>query len=415
MLRRQVRTFFLMLSGMLLGFTVTVGSGVFAQKEQPSETLPWDEARLLAEVLERVRLEYVDSVEDTQLIESAVRGMVTDLDPHSQFLDSEEYAEVQISTSGHYTGVGLEVNFEADLLRVVAAIPDTPAAKAGIKTGDIIIGIDAVDVDPDNLDAAVRRLRGKSGTVVAISIEREDEAEPIDFKLRRTNVQLNSVDYELLAKGYGYIRISLFSDTTWKNTRKAVQMLRRQNEGPLQGLVLDLRDNPGGVLDAAVDVADGFLDSGLIVTASGRAQDANFTHQASSGDILDGADMVVLVNGGSASSSEIVAGALKDNQRAKVAGLQTFGKGSVQTVMPLSDGRAIKITTSKYYTPSGESIHGEGITPDVIIVSDETKDMLAGISAHETNPGRALVQSDSQLREALRLLQNQRIAQTEID
>lgn len=402
-----------MLSGMLLGMAFSVGSGVLAQKEAPSETLPWEEARLLAEVLERVRLEYVDSVEDTKLIESAVRGMVTDLDPHSQFLDNEEYAEVQISTSGNYSGVGLEVNFEADQLRVVAAILDTPAARAGIRSGDVIVGIDEIPVDPDNLDDAVRRLRGKSGTPVLISVLRDAEPDPVDYKLIRSNVQLNSVQYELLAPGYGYIRIALFSDSTWRNTRKAVQKLRRSNEGPLKGLVLDLRDNPGGVLDAAVDVSDGFLDSGVIVRASGRAQDANFVHQATAGDILDGADMIVLVNQGSASSSEIVAGALKDNDRATIAGSQTFGKGSVQTVMPLSDGRAIKITTSKYYTPSGASIHGDGIAPDVVIEPDETKDLLAGIASHESDTGKALLQTDSQLREALRLLQNERLAQSD--
>jgi carboxyl-terminal processing protease len=219
----------------------------------------------------------------------------------------------------------------------------------------------------------------------------------------------------LLESGYGYIRISLFSDTTWKNTRKAVQQLRRVNEGPLKGMVLDLRDNPGGVLDAAVDVSDGFLDSGIIVKASGRAVDANFIHEASDGDILEGVKLLVLVNGGSASSSEIVAGALKDNNRATIAGTQTFGKGSVQTVMPLSDGQAIKLTTSRYYTPSGVSIHGDGITPDVELTVDETKDLLAGISSVETDPGRALIQSDSQLRKALRILQQEKIAQTKLD
>jgi len=404
-----------MLSGMFLGLAFTVGSGVLAQKDPPSETLPWAEARLLAEVLERVRLEYVEPVEDSQLIESAVRGMVKNLDPYSQFLDSEEYDEVQISTSGNYSGVGLDVNFEEQQLRVVAAIQGTPAERAGIKSGDIIIGIDSLGVDPDNLGDAVQRLRGQPDTAVVVKILRDDERDPIDFTLVRSNVQLNSVSFELLESGYGYIRISLFSDTTWKNTRKAVQQLRRVNEGPLKGMVLDLRDNPGGVLDAAVDVADGFLDSGIIVKASGRAEDANFLHEASDGDILEGVKLLVLVNGGSASSSEIVAGALKDNNRATIAGTQTFGKGSVQTVMPLSDGQAIKITTSRYYTPSGGSIHGDGITPDFELTVDETKDLLAGISSVETDPGRALMQVDSQLRKALRILQQEKIAQTNFD
>jgi len=408
-MRRQIRHLFLILAG------IFIGSGVLAQKDPPSETLPWVEARLLAEVLERVRLEYVEPIDDTQLIESAVRGMVKNLDPHSQFMDSEEYAEVQILTSGNYSGVGLEVNFEEKQLRVVAAIQDTSAERAGIKSGDIIIGIDSLEVDPDKLDEAVRRLRGKPGTTVFVKILRDDEPDPIDFTLVRSSVQLSSVSFELLESGYGYIRISLFSDTTWKSTRKAVQQLRRVNKGPLKGMVLDLRDNPGGVLDSAVDIADGFLDAGIIVTASGRALDANFMHEASAGDILEGAKLLVLVNGGSASSSEIVAGALKDNNRATIVGSKTFGKGSVQTVMPLSGGQAIKITTSRYYTPSGVSIHGDGITPDIELTVDETQDLLAGISSVETDPGRALIQMDSQLRKALQILKKEKIAQTKLD
>jgi carboxyl-terminal processing protease len=222
-------------------------------------------------------------------------------------------------------------------------------------------------------------------------------------------VQVKSVRSELLAPDYGYIRISHFSETTWRDTRKAVQNIRQQSRDGLRGLVLDLRNNPGGVLDAAIDVSDGFLDAGLIVSASGRAPDANFSHQAREGDILDGARIVVLVNEGSASAAEIVAGALQDNHRATIAGVRTFGKGSVQTVMPLSNGRAIKLTTSLYYTPSGVSIHGQGITPDIEILADPTLDLLAGISSHETDAGAALLQGDSQLRAALELLREDRV------
>jgi len=402
----------LMSAGVTLGLALSIGSGVFAQKEVAQETLPWDDARLLAEVLERVRQEYVEPVEDSDLIESAVRGMVTDLDPHSQFLDSDEYEEVQISTSGNYSGVGLEVHLDEGTVRVVAAIEGTPAEQAGLRSGDVIVSIDNTILDESNFDEAVNHLRGQAGTQVKIAVQREDEAEPVSYTVTRNNVLVKSVRYELLAPDYGYIRISHFSETTWKDTRKAVQKLHQQSRDRMRGLVLDLRDNPGGVLDAAVDVSDGFLDSGLIVSASGRVADANFSHQAREGDILDGARIVILVNEGSASAAEIVAGALQDNDRATIAGVRTFGKGSVQTVMPLSNGRAIKLTTSLYYTPSGVSIHGQGITPDVELVPDPTLDLLAGVSSHETDAGAALLQGDSQLRAALELVQEERVMQS---
>jgi carboxyl-terminal processing protease len=408
----KLRNLLLMSAGMVFGLAVSIGSGVFAQKEIVQETLPWDDARLLAEVLERVRQEYVEPVDDAELIESAVRGMVTDLDPHSQFLSSDEYEEVQISTSGNYSGVGLEVHMEDGTVRVVAAIEGTPAEKAGLRSGDIIVSIDDTVLDAGNYDQTVNRLRGKAGTQVEIAVRRVDEDKPVSFLLTRNNVQVKSVRSELLAPDYGYIRISHFSETTWKDTRKAVQNIRQQSRDGLRGIVLDLRNNPGGVLDAAIDVSDGFLDAGLIVSASGRVPDANFSHQAREGDILDGARMVILVNEGSASASEIVAGALQDNDRATIAGVRTFGKGSVQTVMPLSNGRAIKLTTSLYYTPSGVSIHGQGITPDVEILADPTRDLLAGINSHETDAGAALLQGDSQLRAALELLQEDRVMQS---
>jgi carboxyl-terminal processing protease len=401
----------LLIAGAFLGLALSLGSGVFAQKEQQEEALPWDDARLLAEVLERVRLEYVEPVDDSVLIESAVRGMVTDLDPHSQFLNSAEYEEVRISTTGNYSGVGLEVHMEGGIVKVVAAIEGTPAEEAGLLSGDIILAIDDVTLDENNFSDAINRMRGKPGTTVLISVLRESEPEPIAFTVTRNNVQVKSVRYELLEDDYGYVRITHFSDTTPKDTRKAVKELRRESRGELQGVVLDLRNNPGGVLEAAVGVSDGFLDEGLIVSASGRGPDANFSHMARAGDILDGAEIVVLVNAGSASSSEIVAGALQDNHRATIAGVQTFGKGSVQTVMPLSNGRAIKLTTSRYFTPSGTSIHGLGITPDVNIEADPTLDLLAGITAHQTDSGAALLQGDSQLRKALALLKEGRSMQ----
>ena len=405
-MRFALRNAFLLFLGAIMGLALSVGSGVFAQKEQDGDVLPWDDARLLAEVLERVREEYVEPVDDSVLIESAVRGMVTDLDPHSQFLNSREYEEVRISTTGNYSGVGLEVNMENGEVEVVAAIEGTSAEQAGLRSGDIIISIDDLLLDSENYSDAVNRMRGKPGTDVEVAVLRGDDPEPLLFRLTRSNVEVRSVRHEMLSDDYGYLRITHFSDTTWKDTRNAVRELKKRSRDRLRGVIIDLRNNPGGVLEAAVDVSDGFLDEGVIVTAVGRVDDANFVHMAKPGDILDGAELVVLVNAGSASSSEILAGALQDNGRALVAGTQTFGKGSVQTVMPLSNGRAIKLTTSRYFTPSGESIHGQGISPDVDIEPDTTRDLLAGITSHQTDAGAALLQSDSQLRDAFALLRD---------
>jgi carboxyl-terminal processing protease len=409
---RNPRNLLLILAGVVLGLAVSLTSALLAQKDTvPDRTLPWEEARLFAEVLERVREEYVEPVEDAELIESAVRGMVTDLDAHSQYLDCDEYEEVRISTSGNYSGVGLEVHMENGEVQVVSAIDGTPAARAGLRSGDVIVSIDDVVLSEGNFSEAANLMRGKPGTPVNLMVRRDEDDALIEFSLTRNNVLVQSVRHEMLTDEVGYIRISHFSETTWKDTRKAVKKLRRQAGSETFGLVLDLRSNPGGVLEAAVEISDGFLDGGLIVSASGRGPDANFTHLARDGDILRGAQLVVLVNSGSASSSEIVAGALQDNDRAVVVGTRTFGKGSVQTVMPLSSCRAIKLTTSLYYTPDGSSIQGTGITPDIIAERDPTLDALASITAHQTDAGAALLQGDSQLRVALEVLQGERIVQ----
>jgi carboxyl-terminal processing protease len=331
---------------------------------------------VLAEILERVKREYVEPVSDRQLMDNAVRGMLAELDPHSQFLDPHEYEEIRINTSGTYTGVGLELQPADGRVGVVIPIEGTPAYRAGIKAGDAVLTIDGEPVDHSNVSQAILRMRGPAGSHVVLTVAREGIAEPLAFDLRRGVVDVHSVRSRLLAGGYGYIRISQFSDTTAKDLRRDLMHLNQSTAGGIRGLVLDLRDNPGGVLDAAVDVADGFLDAGLIVTASGRTRDATFRHDAVPGDLLAGAPLVVLVNGASASASEIVAGALQAHRRATVVGTRTFGKGSVQTVMPLSDGRAIKLTTSRYFTPSGESIQGQGITPDVEVGAGDAEATL---------------------------------------
>jgi carboxyl-terminal processing protease len=359
--------------GIVVGFGLSVGRPVQAQREietpepQAPATLPWRDARLLAEVLERIHQDYVEDVSDHELIEAAIRGMMAGLDAHSAYLDAEEYDEIRISTSGEYSGVGIEVALENGAVRVVNPIENTPAQRAGVRAGDQILAVDDVPVDAENLNDTIDRMRGRVGTPVKITIARSTLPDPLEFTLARAAVQVHSVRESLAEPGVGYVQISHFSETTTPDLERALAALEKQNGGALRGLVLDLRSNPGGVLEAAVGVSDLFLDHGVIVTADGRAADAKFAMDAKPGDAIDGAPLMVLVNSGSASASEIVAGALQDHHRATLIGSQTYGKGSVQTVVPLSDGHAVKLTTSRYFTPSGASIHQRGITPDVVV------------------------------------------------
>jgi carboxyl-terminal processing protease len=323
------------------------------------------QAELIAEVLQLVQHDYVEELDENELLDNAIRGMVGDLDPHSQFLDAAEYREIRASTTGSYAGVGIEVNERDGMILVVTPMAGSPAARSGIRSGDEIVAVDGIVVEVGKVRDTIERMRGQAGSKVSISVARDTEV--IDYDMRREIIRVASVHHELIGPAYGYVRVNQFSDTTARELSRAIDAMQDDSDGMLDGLVLDLRNNPGGVLDAAVDVSDLFLDSGIIVTAEGRTANSRFLRSAHRGDILDGAEMVVLVNHGSASASEIVAGALQDHGRALVLGTSTFGKGLVQTVMPLSKGRAIKLTTSRYYTPSGDSIHEIGITPDVYV------------------------------------------------
>jgi carboxyl-terminal processing protease len=356
--------------GVSIGLSLGLARGLPVEKPALGSDIPWADAHMLAEVLARVEHDYVNPVDDHQLLQAAIRGMVSSLDPYSAYLDGDEYDEIKISSSGQYSGVGIEVSMEDDQVVVVSPFEGSPAANAGIRTGDVIASIDGVPVNTTTLADTIGRMRGKEGTSVKIGILREGSAAPLEFTLKRSRVELHSVKAELPEPGYGYLRIAEFSETTGEDTVSALRDLRKRNAGPLKGLVLDLRNNPGGVLEAAVAVADAFLDGGLIVSAKGRTPESKFEMNATPGDELNGAPIVVLVNGGSASAAEIVAGALKDHQRAKLMGRKTFGKGSVQTVMPLSGDRAIKLTTSLYYTPAGVSINHRGIDPDIELERD---------------------------------------------
>jgi carboxyl-terminal processing protease len=368
---KNTRNVLWMAMGVSIGLSLGLARGVLADKPAAlGKDLPWADAHMLAEVLDRVEHDYVNPVDDHQLLQAAIRGMVSSLDPYSAYLDGDEYDEIKISSSGEYSGVGIEVSMEDDQVVVVSPFEGSPAAAAGIRTGDVIASIDGIPVNTTTLADTIGRMRGKEGTSVKIGILREGSSEPLLFTLKRSRVELHSVKSEMPEPGFGYVRIAEFSETTGEDLVSALRDLRKRNGGALKGLVLDLRNNPGGVLEAAVSVADAFLDAGLIVSAKGRTPESKFEMNATPGDELNGAPIVVLVNGGSASAAEIVAGALKDHRRAKLMGRTTFGKGSVQTVMPLSGDRAIKLTTSLYYTPSGVSINHRGIAPDIELERD---------------------------------------------
>jgi carboxyl-terminal processing protease len=384
---------------MALGVSLGLASGALADKPAALGTdIPWQDARMLADVLERVKHDYVNPVDDHQLLQAAIRGMVSSLDPYSAYLDGDEYDEIKISSSGQYSGVGIEVSMEDEEVVVVSPFEGSPAAAAGIRTGDVISSIDGIPVNTTTLADTIGRMRGKEGTSIKIGILRQGSAEPLQFTLKRSRVELRSVRAELLEPGMGYLRISQFSETTGDDVEAALKDLRKRNGAALKGLVLDLRNNPGGVLEAAVSVSDTFLDAGIIVSAKGRTPASKFEMSATPGDALNGAPIVVLINGGSASAAEIVAGALKDNHRAKLMGRTTFGKGSVQTVIPLAGDRAIKLTTSLYYTPSGISINHRGIAPDIELERDPTP------PGGPIRPDAPLLQRDPEVRRALQEL-----------
>ncbi|MFO1466978.1 MAG: S41 family peptidase [Steroidobacteraceae bacterium] len=390
-----------LLLGIVIGLSLGVAAAVRAGKPAPgaADDLPVADARLLAEVLERVKRDYVDPVNDHQLLTAAVHGMVSSLDPHSEYLEGEDYEDIKISSSGEYSGVGLEVSLQDGSVVVITPIDGGSAAAAGIHPGDVVISIDGVPVETGSLDAVIRRMRGPEGSEVRIGIERENLAEPLEFRLKRARIELRSVKWQMAEPGVGYARISQFSDNTGEDLAKDVAAMIARNGGrPLKGLLLDLRNNPGGVLEAAVAVSDEFLDKGIIVTARGRTEESRFEMDATPGDDLKGAPIVVLVNAGSASAAEIVAAALHDNHRATLVGRRTFGKGSVQTIIPLSDSRALKLTTSRYFTPSGASINHKGIEPDVLIERD------AGPAPGTDGEDDAAIGKDAEVRRALQEL-----------
>ncbi len=354
---------------LLLGSAPLLAAEQSAPAIEDTETgkapLPLDELRTFAEVMDRVKAAYVEPIDDKTLLENAIKGMLSNLDPHSAYLEPEAFAELQESTSGEFGGLGVEIGQEDGFLKVVSPIDDSPAAAAGIQAGDFIIKIDGQPTKGLSMMEAVEKMRGKPGTVIILTLIREG-GQPFDVELKRAIIKTKSVKSQLLEGDYGYIRISQFQINTGEEVGKALASLKKDNGGKkLGGLVLDLRNNPGGVLQAAVEVSDHFLTKGLIVYTKGRIANSELRFSADKADASEGVPLVVLINGGSASASEIVAGALQDHKRGILMGTDSFGKGSVQTVLPLNNDRALKLTTALYFTPKGRSIQAQGIIPDV--------------------------------------------------
>lgn len=360
-MKLNIRSISLILLGAVVGGSLTLTSHVMGARS--ANELPLEQMRTFTDVFSRIKSDYVEEVSDEELLEYAIRGMLNGLDPHSAYLNTEEFKELRIGTTGEFGGLGIEVGLENGFVKVVSPIDDTPAARAGVLAGDLIIRLDDTPVKGLSLNDAVKLMRGKPGSTLVLTIIREGADKPISIDIKRDIIKVTSVRSRMLDDEYGYLRISNFQTKTTADMLKAIKKLKA--ESSLKGLVLDLRNNPGGVLSGAVGVSDAFLNDGMIVYTDGRETDSKLRYDATDGDVLNGAPLVVLVNGGSASASEIVAGAMQDHGRAVVLGSKTFGKGSVQTIQDLPAGGAVKLTTSRYYTPNGRSIQALGIEPDI--------------------------------------------------
>jgi carboxyl-terminal processing protease len=408
-MRNKLQQSGLIAIGVLLGVLISLNFSAVAQKDAAPLPLPIEELRAFTEVFGRVKSDYVEPVPDKKLITEAINGMLTGLDPHSAYLDQEAFKELQVGTQGEFGGLGIEVGMEDGFVKVVSPIDDSPASRAGLKPGDLIVKLDEASVKGMTLNDAVKRMRGKPNTQITLTIVRKGESKPIVVTLTRAVIKIQSVKSKLLEPGYAYFRVTQFQEHTGETLAKAISALFKQNRGQMKGIVLDLRNDPGGLLNGAVAVSAAFLKpNALVVYTDGRTEDSKMRLSATPEDYLRGrakedyirslpagiktVPMVVLVNGGSASASEIVAGALQDHKRAVVMGQQSFGKGSVQTILPLGNNTAIKLTTARYYTPNGRSIQAKGITPDIPL-DDGSVDKTAGFSLKEADLTKHLTDS----------------------
>ncbi|MBL8708540.1 MAG: S41 family peptidase [Rhodospirillaceae bacterium] len=397
MLRQTLLAATALAAGMAIGMVAFHPGLVSAETSAATDAPPvntYEQLNLFGEVFERVRAGYVEETRDDQLIEAAINGMLTSLDPHSSYMNAESYRDMQVQTRGEFGGLGIEVTMENGLIKVVSPMDDTPAARAGIQPGDLVAQIDGEPVMGLNLNEAVAKMRGEVGTSITLTILR-GEQEAFDVTLKRAVIELKSVRWELEDGNVGYVRITSFSEKTDSGLRAAIDELKKATKDELNGLVLDLRNNPGGLLDQAIAVSDDFLDKGEVVSTRGRDPDDAQRWNAEKGDIVDGKPIIVLINGGSASASEIVAGALQDHGRAVLIGTKSFGKGSVQSIMGIPGHGAIRLTTARYYTPSGRSIQATGIDPDIKVEQAKIEKLDADNRPHEADLKGALANPDN--------------------
>lgn len=397
-MKSATRNIILLSTGLIIGVGLTIGQGVWAERsssaQSPLMTLPVEELRTFTEVFAKVKKDYVEPVDDKTLLENAIRGLLSGLDPHSAYLDPEGYKELQVGTTGQFGGLGIEVGMEDGFVKVISPIDDTPAQRAGVKAGDLVVRLDETPVKGLTLNEAVKIMRGKPGTPIMLTIVREREEKPLKIEVVRDVIKVKSVKSKVLGDEFGYVRISSFQSQTGENLLAEIDKLKKESKNGINGMILDLRNNPGGVLSAAVEVSDAFLTEGLIVYTEGRDKESKLKFSATPSDVMNGAPMVVLVNGGSASASEIVAGALQDQKRAIILGTRTFGKGSVQTILPMANNAALKLTTARYYTPGGRSIQAEGIEPNIkleqgkVSLDDQAGERIreADLTGHLENP-----------------------------
>ena len=403
-MRSSLEKFGLIGSGILVGILVSLNISAWAEKNLAPQ-LPIDDLRVFAEVFGKVKSDYVEPVEDKKLINEALSGMLQGLDPHSTFMDADAYKDLQAGTQGEFGGLGIEVAMEDGLVKVVTPIEDSPAYKAGLKSGDLISKLDDTQVRGLTLNDAVKKMRGTPDTKITLTVLRKGEEKPLTFTLTRAIIKSQSVKNKLIEPDYAYVRVTQFQEHTGEDLAKALKNLREQNKGSFKGLVLDLRNNPGGLLDAAVGVSAAFLPKNdLVVYTEGRVADSKMRLSATPSDYarrgksdylkdlpeeFKKIPIVVLINAGSASASEIVAGALQDHKRATILGIQSFGKGSVQTILPMNNGSAIKLTTARYFTPKGRSIQAKGIVPDIVVEDGSDPSLSlheADLSKHLSNP-----------------------------
>jgi carboxyl-terminal processing protease len=406
-MRNKLHQIGLVVIGVLIGVAVSLNFSAVAQKGAATAPLPIEELRAFTEVFGRVKSDYVEPVDDKKLITEAINGMLTGLDPHSAYLDQEAFKDLQVGTQGEFGGLGIEVGMEDGFVKVVAPIDDSPAYRAGVKSGDLIVKLDETSVKGMTLTDAVKRMRGKPNTKITLTIIRKGEAQPVVVTLTRAIIKIQSVKSKLIEPGYVYFRVTQFQEHTGETLARAIEKHFKENQAPMKGIVLDLRNDPGGLLNGAVAVSAAFLPQGsLVVYTDGRTEDSKMKLNASPEHYLRGrlkedyirrlppevklVPMVVLVNGGSASASEIVAGALQDHKRAVIMGQQTFGKGSVQTILPLANNTAIKLTTARYYTPNGRSIQAKGITPDIPL-DDGSSERTAALKLREADLTKHLI------------------------